>query len=143
MTPRSPFLVNRRDAAVIICFRSGTAAATPAPTTWSPPAWAAAYATSSTPPPRSASTRSYLEDAHTAFYEAPSPIRLASCSYLHNYVDGDGDVLFADRFRSILDRERPSQRVRIASISSASRFSSGRTRRYSRASTSFTNPSSA
>jgi DUF2075 family protein len=48
--------------------------------------------------------QSYLEDSHTAFYEAPSPIRLASCAYLHNYFAEDGDVLFADRFRSILDR---------------------------------------
>jgi uncharacterized protein len=78
---------------------------------------------------------SYLEDAHTAFYEAPSPIRLASCAYLHNYVAEDGDVLFADRVRS--------QRLRVAWSSPMSRFSSGRTRRYSRASTSLASPSSA
>ena len=48
--------------------------------------------------------QSYLEDSHTAFYENPNPIRLASCAYLHNYVAEDGDVLFAERFRSIRDR---------------------------------------
>ena len=46
----------------------------------------------------------YLEDSHTAFYEPPAPIELASCAYLHNYTAGDGDVLFADRFRPILRR---------------------------------------
>ncbi len=46
----------------------------------------------------------YLEDCHTAFYEAPAPIRLASCAYLHNYNAEADDTLFADRFRSILDR---------------------------------------
>lgn len=45
----------------------------------------------------------YLEDSHTAFYEPPAPIELASCAYLHNYTADDGDVLFADRFRPILD----------------------------------------
>ena len=64
-------------------------------------------------------------------------------AHRQNYVAEGGDVFFADRFRSILDRERPSQRFRVASISSASRFSSGRTRRYSRASTEFCSPSSA
>jgi len=45
----------------------------------------------------------YLEDSHTAFYEPPAPIALASCAYLHNYAAADGDVLFADRFHPILD----------------------------------------
>jgi hypothetical protein len=45
----------------------------------------------------------YLEDSHTAFYEPPAPIELASCAYLHNYTAEKGDVLFADRFREILD----------------------------------------
>jgi hypothetical protein len=45
----------------------------------------------------------YLEDSHTAFYEPPAPIGLASCAYLHNYTAENGDVLFADRFRPILD----------------------------------------
>src|SRR5689334_7975284 len=29
--------------------------------------------------------RQYLEDTNTAFHEGPEPIRLSSCSYLHNY----------------------------------------------------------
>ncbi len=44
----------------------------------------------------------YLVDAHTAFYEGPSPIQLASCAYLHNYHPENGDILFADIFRPIL-----------------------------------------
>lgn len=47
--------------------------------------------------------RRYLEDSHTAFYEPPAPIRLASCAYLHNYRSDGDDVLFADRFRPILE----------------------------------------
>ncbi len=45
----------------------------------------------------------YLEDSHTAFHEPPSPIRLASCAYLHNYEAAPDDTLFAERFRPILD----------------------------------------
>jgi len=45
----------------------------------------------------------YLEDSHTAFYEPPAPIKLASCAYLHNYVAGAKDVLLAERFRPIRD----------------------------------------
>lgn len=48
--------------------------------------------------------RRYLEDAHTAFYEGPSPIQLNSCAYLHNYHAVPGDALFAERYRAILDR---------------------------------------
>ena len=48
--------------------------------------------------------RSYLADAHTAFYEGPAPIRLSSCAYLHNYRAEAGDALFAERYRGILDR---------------------------------------
>lgn len=48
--------------------------------------------------------RHYLEDSHTAFYEPPAPVRLASCAYLHNYHSGDGDILFSEKFRSILAR---------------------------------------
>jgi DUF2075 family protein len=46
----------------------------------------------------------YLEDSHTAFHEFPSPVRLASCAYLHNYFPGDGDILFAEKFRPLLAR---------------------------------------
>jgi hypothetical protein len=45
----------------------------------------------------------YLQDSHTAFYDPPAPIELASCAYLHNYTADDSDVLFAERFRPILD----------------------------------------
>ncbi len=46
----------------------------------------------------------YLQDSHTAFYEPPMPIRLASCAYLHNYTAEAGDTLLADRFRQILEQ---------------------------------------
>jgi uncharacterized protein len=46
----------------------------------------------------------YLEDAHTAFYEGDSPVRLSSCSYLHNYFPDPQDVLFAEAFRPLLER---------------------------------------
>jgi hypothetical protein len=45
-----------------------------------------------------------LQDSHTAFYEPPAPIELASCAYLHNYTATDDDVLFADRFRAIREQ---------------------------------------
>jgi DUF2075 family protein len=46
----------------------------------------------------------YLEDAHTAFHEAPNPIRLSSCAYLHNYYLDDGDVLCSEGFAPVLER---------------------------------------
>jgi DUF2075 family protein len=47
----------------------------------------------------------YLEDTHTAFYEGERPIHLDACSYLHNYFGDryDDDVLFAERFRALLE----------------------------------------
>jgi DUF2075 family protein len=45
----------------------------------------------------------YLADAHTAFYEGDHPIGLGGCAYLHNYFRIDDDVLFANRFRPLLD----------------------------------------
>lgn len=44
----------------------------------------------------------YLEDAHTAFH-SDSAIRLSACSYLHNYSRDNSDVLFADKFKKLLD----------------------------------------
>jgi len=46
--------------------------------------------------------RQYLEDSHTAFHEGPSPVRLASCSYLHNYVPVPGDPILAPKFDAAL-----------------------------------------
>lgn len=43
----------------------------------------------------------YLEDSHTAF-SATDPINLSACSYLHNYPFEQSDVLFAERFQSLL-----------------------------------------
>ncbi len=45
----------------------------------------------------------YLEDAHTAFYEEPSPIGLSACAYLHNYGDRPHDVLLNDKYRAYLE----------------------------------------
>src|SRR4030042_438082 len=45
----------------------------------------------------------YLSDTHTAFYE-DNPIKLDACSYLHNYFKNPEDVIFADKFKPILDR---------------------------------------
>jgi uncharacterized protein len=45
----------------------------------------------------------YLADAHTAFYDGDHPIGLSGCAYLHNYFAVADDVLFADRFRPLLD----------------------------------------
>lgn len=42
--------------------------------------------------------RSFLQDGHTAFYEGPTPLALAACSYLHNYPFAADDVLFAPRY---------------------------------------------
>ncbi|MCI0497193.1 MAG: DUF2075 domain-containing protein [Thermoplasmata archaeon] len=44
----------------------------------------------------------YLEDTHTAFYETDSPVRLQSCSYLHNYRQRSGDHLFDPKFAEVL-----------------------------------------
>jgi uncharacterized protein len=46
--------------------------------------------------------KTYLEDAHTAFDDG-SGIQLNACSYLHNYSYEASDVLFADRFKSLLE----------------------------------------
>lgn len=46
--------------------------------------------------------KTYLEDAHTAF-DRDSGIQLNACSYLHNYSCEPSDVLFAERFKSLLD----------------------------------------
>jgi hypothetical protein len=46
----------------------------------------------------------YLEDAHTAFYEGPSPVGLAACSYLHNYFVEGADVLFDTVFDELVGR---------------------------------------
>ena len=46
----------------------------------------------------------YLEDTHTAFHEGAQPVRLSSCSYLHNYFPADGDLLFAAPFQPLIER---------------------------------------
>jgi len=46
--------------------------------------------------------KTYLEDAHSAF-DRESGIQLNACSYLHNYSFEPSDVLFADRFKSLLE----------------------------------------
>jgi len=46
----------------------------------------------------------YLEDTHTAFYEGDSPIRLASCAYLHNYAPHENDAIHAAKFEEALER---------------------------------------
>ncbi len=46
----------------------------------------------------------YLEDAHTAFYDGPAPVRLGSCAYLHNYYAEAGDALFAEKYCGLLER---------------------------------------
>lgn len=45
--------------------------------------------------------KTYLEDGHLAFH-AESGIRLSACSYLHNYSPDSSDVLFADKFKDLL-----------------------------------------
>jgi hypothetical protein len=42
--------------------------------------------------------RQYLQDSHTAFHEAPSPIDLDSCAYLHNYARDAKDAIFDPKF---------------------------------------------
>ena len=46
--------------------------------------------------------RDYLEDTHTAFNDGSDQVRLSSCAYLHNYAFHEGDVLLADKFRTVL-----------------------------------------
>ena len=46
----------------------------------------------------------YLQDTHTAFYGDPVPIGLSACTYLHNYRFVPEDVLFADKFRTLIER---------------------------------------
>ncbi|QJW89235.1 DUF2075 domain-containing protein [Spirosoma taeanense] len=45
--------------------------------------------------------KAYLEDSHTAFYEG-NKVSLSACSYLHNYSAPADDVLFSDKFTSLL-----------------------------------------
>jgi hypothetical protein len=49
--------------------------------------------------------RQYLEDTHSAFHEAPRPIRLSACSYLHNYVSTPADPLLAPKFDDVLSTD--------------------------------------
>jgi DUF2075 family protein len=44
----------------------------------------------------------YLKDTHTAFYEAPNPVILNSCAYLHNYNLYSDDILFSEKFSEAL-----------------------------------------
>lgn len=46
--------------------------------------------------------KTYLEDAHTAF-DQDSGIQLNACAYLHNYSYLPDDVLFTDKFKTLLD----------------------------------------
>ena len=50
--------------------------------------------------------RQYLEDTHTAFHEGSNPVRLAACSYLHNYVPHADDPILASKFDPFL-RDSP------------------------------------
>lgn len=45
----------------------------------------------------------YLQDTHTAFYDGNNPINLSACAYLHNYQFVPEDVLFAEKFRRLID----------------------------------------
>jgi len=45
----------------------------------------------------------YLQDTHTAFYDGINPIGLNACAYLHNYRFVDDDVLFADKFSTLIE----------------------------------------
>ena len=47
----------------------------------------------------SGSIQAYLEDAHTAFYEDPTPVGLSACAYLHNYNYDSHDVLLSEKYR--------------------------------------------
>ena len=46
--------------------------------------------------------RQYLENSHTAFHEGPSPVRLRSCAYLHNYDRNATDPIFAPKFNQTM-----------------------------------------
>ena len=46
----------------------------------------------------------YLQDTHTAFYEGSSPVGLSACTYLHNYRYIPEDVLFAEKFKTLIER---------------------------------------
>lgn len=46
--------------------------------------------------------KTYLEDAHTAF-EPETGVQLNACSYLHNYAYDASDVLFAEKFKNLLN----------------------------------------
>jgi DUF2075 family protein len=43
----------------------------------------------------------YLQDFHTAFYEQ-DPVRLAACSYLHNYTPASDDYLYHQSFEKAI-----------------------------------------
>jgi DUF2075 family protein len=45
----------------------------------------------------------YLQDVHTAFYDAPKPIALSACAYLHNYRFMPDEVLLTEKFKRLLD----------------------------------------
>ena len=44
----------------------------------------------------------YLRDGHTAFHEEAAPVKLAACSYLHNYHFEDRDALKSPKFRATM-----------------------------------------
>jgi len=46
--------------------------------------------------------RQYLADTHSAFHEGPSPVGLAACSYLHNYVTRPDDAILAPKFATAI-----------------------------------------
>jgi uncharacterized protein len=46
--------------------------------------------------------RQYLADTHTAFHEGDSPVELAACSYLHNYVTRPNDPILAPKFTEVV-----------------------------------------
>ena len=46
--------------------------------------------------------RQYLEDSHSAFHETANPVRLSSCSYLHNYLIHKDDPIVAPKFEGAL-----------------------------------------
>lgn len=46
----------------------------------------------------------YLQDVHTAFYEAPKPVLLSACAYLHNYRFVPDEILLTEKFTPILER---------------------------------------
>ncbi len=47
--------------------------------------------------------RQYLEDSHSAFHETTTPVRLSSCSYLHNYLIHKDDPIVAPKFDSAIE----------------------------------------